>query len=68
MNIKYIGILKALVQYYTEGIPKVEKFGEDEEICFMAMDLLGPNLETLFSHFHRKLHIKCALQIIDQMV
>ncbi len=50
------------------GIPAIYWFGMEGDYNVMVMELLGPSLEDLFNHCGRKLGLKSALMIADQMV
>ncbi|CAK8537726.1 unnamed protein product [Lathyrus sativus] len=50
------------------SIPSVRWFGVEGEYNVLAMDLLGPSLEDLFSFCNRKLSLKTVLMLADQMI
>lgn len=50
------------------GIPNVRWFRVAGNYNVMAMDFLGPNLETTFSFLSRKLSLKTVLMLADQMI
>lgn len=50
------------------GIPNVRWFGIEGDYNVLVMDLLGPSLEDLFNFCSRKLSLKSALMLADQMV
>lgn len=50
------------------GIPKAYWFGHASAYDIMVMDLLGPDLEYLFSFCGRKLSLKCVLLLMDQLL
>ena len=50
------------------GIPNVRWFGTEGDYNVLVMDLLGPSLEDLFNFCSRKLSLKTALMLADQMV
>ncbi|KAJ6228390.1 casein kinase 1-like protein [Anaeramoeba flamelloides] len=50
------------------GFPNVYNFGQDHYRHFLIMDLLGPNLESLFKYCDRKFSLKTVLMIADQIL
>ncbi|GAB4837980.1 Casein kinase 1-like protein 2 [Ancistrocladus abbreviatus] len=50
------------------GIPNVRWFGIEGDYNVLVMDLLGPSLEDLFNFCSRKLSLKTALMLADQMI
>lgn len=50
------------------GLPSVFWYGAEGNYNVMVMDLLGPSLEDLFSFCSRKLSLKTALMLADQMI
>ena len=51
------------------GIAKVHWFGEQLPLySVMIMDLMGPNLQQLFSHYGPHFSLKTVLQLADQMI
>jgi casein kinase I homolog HRR25 len=50
------------------GIPFVHCFIITEEYKFSVLDLLGPNLEDLFTFCDRKLTLKTVLLVADQLI
>ena len=46
----------------------IECFTEEGDYNIMIMELLGPNIETLFEHFERRFTPKTVLMLADQMV
>jgi len=51
-----------------KGIPTMFWYGTEGVFNILVMDLLGPSLEDIFSHFRRRLSLKCVLMIADQML
>ena len=54
--------------FNIEGFPKVYEYGEDGDIRFIAMELLGPCLEELIQFTGGKFNLKTCLLIGDQIV
>ena len=50
------------------GIPAVHWSGTEGNYNIMVMDLLGPSLEDVFNVCSRKLSLKTALMLADQMI
>ncbi|PSR96178.1 Casein kinase 1-like protein [Actinidia chinensis var. chinensis] len=50
------------------GIPNLRWFGVEGDYNVLVMDLLGPSLEDLFNFCSRKLSLKTALMLADQMI
>lgn len=50
------------------GVPYVYWTGTEGGYNILVMELLGPSLEALFSSCGRKLSLKTALMVADQMV
>eukprot|EP01114_Cavostelium_apophysatum_P002734 TRINITY_DN1241_c0_g3_i1.p1 TRINITY_DN1241_c0_g3~~TRINITY_DN1241_c0_g3_i1.p1 ORF type:complete len:509 (-),score=89.74 TRINITY_DN1241_c0_g3_i1:69-1595(-) len=50
------------------GIPAARWFGTEFDMNIMAMDLLGPSLEDLFSFCSRQFSLKTILMIAQQMI
>ena len=50
------------------GFPQAEWIGHENHATYMAMDLLGPNLEDLFHLCGQKFSLKTVLMLADQMV
>ncbi|KAJ3439720.1 casein kinase i-like protein [Anaeramoeba flamelloides] len=50
------------------GFPNVYSFGQENYRHFLIMDLLGPNLESLFKYCDRKFSLKTVLMIADQIL
>ncbi|KAJ6803041.1 casein kinase 1-like protein 2 isoform X1 [Iris pallida] len=50
------------------GIPNVRWFGVEGDYNVLVIDLLGPSLEDLFNFCSRKLSLKTALMLADQMI
>jgi casein kinase 1 len=52
----------------TAGIPNVYYFGQEGLHNILVIDLLGPSLEDLFDHCHRRFSIKTVVMVAKQMV
>ena len=52
----------------VEGIPNILWFGLEGDYNIMIMELLGPSLEDLFNYCGRKVSLKTAIMVADQMV
>jgi serine/threonine protein kinase len=50
------------------GIPKVHWLGSNKHIRIMVMDLLGPNLETMFTNAGRKFNLSAIIDLGIQMI
>ncbi|CAK86513.1 unnamed protein product (macronuclear) [Paramecium tetraurelia] len=50
------------------GIPALHYFGQEAGLNVMVIDLLGPNLEDLFSLCQRKFSLKTVIMLADQMI
>ncbi|KIY49665.1 kinase-like protein [Fistulina hepatica ATCC 64428] len=50
------------------GIPVVKWCGDDGNNKSMVMDLLGPSLEDLFEHCHRRFSVKTVIMLADQIL
>ncbi|MBA0860157.1 hypothetical protein Goshw_014600, partial [Gossypium schwendimanii] len=50
------------------GIPYLKWFGVEGEHNIMVIKLLGPSLEDLFNYCNRKLSLKTALMLADQLI
>ncbi|RZC83437.1 hypothetical protein C5167_046225 [Papaver somniferum] len=50
------------------GLPNVRWFGVERDYNVLVMDLIGPNLESLFNFSSRKISLKSVLMLADQMV
>eukprot|EP00826_Nyctotherus_ovalis_P001742 TRINITY_DN10304_c0_g1_i10.p1 TRINITY_DN10304_c0_g1~~TRINITY_DN10304_c0_g1_i10.p1 ORF type:complete len:440 (+),score=78.53 TRINITY_DN10304_c0_g1_i10:124-1443(+) len=50
------------------GIPRIECFTEEADYNIMVMELLGPNLESLFDYCGRKFTPKTVLMLAEQMI
>ena len=46
----------------------MELFTEEAEFNIMVMELLGPNIETLFAQFDRRFTPKTVLMLAEQTV
>src|SRR5215472_13369736 len=51
-----------------DGIPSAYYFGQEGLHNILVIDLLGPSLEDLFDHCHRKFSIKTVVMVAKQMV
>jgi hypothetical protein len=49
------------------GIPNVYYFGQEGLHNILVIDLLGPSLEDLFDHCHRRFSIKTVVMVAKQM-
>lgn len=54
--------------FYIVGIPNIYWYGIEGDYVVMVIDLLGPSLEDLFQYCNRKLSLKTALILSDQLV
>ena len=52
----------------TAGIPNVYYFGQEGLHNILVIDLLGPSLEDLFDHCHRRFSTKTVVMVAKQMV
>jgi hypothetical protein len=50
------------------GIPNVYYFGQEGLHNILVIDLLGPSLEDLFDHCHRRFSTKTVVMVAKQMV
>lgn len=50
------------------GFPSASQYGEEKTYTFLAMDLLGPNLEELLSSYGNKFTIQCVCIMALQMI
>jgi casein kinase 1 len=50
------------------GIPNIYWYGLEGAFNVLVMDLMGPSLEDLFTHCHRRLSLKTVLMLADQML
>jgi hypothetical protein len=53
---------------FIAGIPNVYYFGQEGLHNILVIDLLGPSLEDLFDHCHRRFSIKTVVMVAKQMV
>ena len=51
-----------------EGFPTARHFGREKTFNFLAMELLGPNLEELYSANNHKFSLKCVCIVAIQMI
>lgn len=51
-----------------EGIPKFYWQGAEQEFNVLAMQLLGPSLESLMRRFHRNLSLPTVVQVAKQLL
>ena len=59
-----------LLRYFQgeQGFPQFIWFGKEGDYYIMAIELLGPSLEDLFSYCGRKLSLKTVLMLTDQLL
>ncbi len=59
-----------LLRYFAGelGFPQFIWFGKEGDYYIMAIELLGPSLEDLFSYCGRKLSLKTVLMLTDQLL
>jgi len=59
-----------IMQEFTEeiGFPAVYGYGKEESLNYLAMDLLGLNLEKLLKICGRQFSLKTVLMLADQML
>ncbi|XP_036353649.2 casein kinase I-like [Ochotona princeps] len=50
------------------GVPNVQWYGQEKEYNALVMELLGPNLEDLFSFCSKKFSMKTILMLADEMI
>ncbi|KAF1810226.1 putative casein kinase I [Eremomyces bilateralis CBS 781.70] len=50
------------------GIPNVYYFGQEGLHNILVIDLLGPSLEDLFDHCHRRFTVKTVVMVAKQML
>ena len=53
---------------FTAYIPIIHWFGTDASYSMMAMQMLGPSIEDLFTSCNRRFSLKTVLMLADQMV
>ncbi|CAD7971253.1 unnamed protein product [Amoebophrya sp. A25] len=51
-----------------KGIPTMHWYGTEGNYNILVLDLLGPSLEDIFTHYRRRLSMKCVLMLADQML
>lgn len=51
-----------------EGFPHARHFGKEKTYNFLAMELLGPNIEELYSANEYKFSMKCVCIMASQMI
>lgn len=51
-----------------KGFPQLHWYGSEGNHNILVLDLLGPSLEEIFTHYRRRLPLKWCLQIADQML
>ncbi|PKA60591.1 Casein kinase I isoform delta-like [Apostasia shenzhenica] len=66
-QLHYESKLYMLLQGGT-GIPSLKWYGVEGDYNVMVIDLLGPSLEDLFNYCNRKLSLKTALMLADQLI
>ena len=50
------------------GVPEIKWFGTDNDSRLMAMQLLGPSLETVFQSCNQHFSLTTVLVIADELV
>jgi len=50
------------------GIPTLHWHGSENGYNILVMDLLGPSLEDVFTHYRRRLSLKTVLMLAEQML
>lgn len=50
------------------GVPKLICYGSNDDYDYLVMELLGPSLEKLFNHCHRKFSMKTVLMLGEKMI
>lgn len=51
-----------------EGFPSARHFGKEKTYNFLAMELLGPNIEDLYAANNFKFSMKCVCIMASQMI
>jgi serine/threonine protein kinase len=53
---------------HVPGIPALRWVGQEGDFNVMVMDLLGPNLEELFSYCGQRMSLKSICMVMEQMI
>ena len=56
------------VPTYTACFPRIYYYGNEGDYSVLVMELLGPNLENLYTMCGSKLSLKSTILIADQIV
>jgi hypothetical protein len=67
-NTTYIRNSEKQVTPYTACFPRIYYYGNEGDYNVLVMELLGPNLENLYTMCGSKLSLKSTILISDQIV